>query len=69
MSNVTMIGSRDGISAVSTDLSVLGFIFLSALGILCCLKKIGGKMTGDASGKYKKYGACLFVTRTGLLGC
>jgi hypothetical protein len=69
MSNVTVIGSHEGIITISAGLGVLGFVFLSALGIVWSLKRIGGKMTGDVSGKYKKYGASLLVTGTGLLGC
>ncbi len=54
---------------VLTALGVVSFVFLSSLGVIWCLKKIGGRLSAEVKGNIERCGGSLIVTGTGLMGC
>jgi hypothetical protein len=66
--NDAMTGNPTSTIQLFQALGVVSFVFLSALGIVWCLKKLGGKPSADVRGGANGSGWKLAVTATGLVG-
>ena len=65
---MTAVSSSNHGVSVLTCLGVVSFVFLSALAITWCLKKIGGRLSANVDGKVKKRGWSLMLSGKGLIG-